>query len=670
MRSAWLGACSIQGVPNLALSPQAARGQAARLAAAGVFAITAPLYLLTMNRTIGFIDRGELAAVACTLGIAHPTGYPTLTLLGFLVTHLAPLRPVLGLNTFAALLVAAGAAVLTLLFDHVLEKTCAERVAPAPRAAYAALAGLFIALTETWWQQANGFEVYALHALLLPLVLLLYLRFVDSAVEHRARTASTGAGAVRPGARPHLAGYAFAFTLGLSFTNHMSTVLLAPALLAHYFARLGRGRRALTTALRLVPAFVIGLLPYAWIPFRASMHPRFDWGGPDDLSRLLAHVTGRTYQALMFDFGEVSRTQLAYFTARLPGELAFVGLPLIVLGAWRLLRVDRRLALMMVLLLATSVVYGVGYRIRDIDQYFLTAFAALGMCVAAGLAALHERARAPIVVAAGVALVLSNVGLHHRACDESRNMLVEDFVHNVLEPLPRNAVLITNQWDQWLSGSYYYQTVEKLRPDVLVVSEELTTWRWYLDELERRDPDFMRRIAPEVDRYRRATAPLGRREPVDAALIQKAHSEMIAAMCDPRVAGRAVFVTGEIKAPAGRGVWRVPTGLVVRLTTDSSYVGEDFPAFRWRPWPNRPDFYVSTTSLLYGLGLEARMEYEARHGHSDRAEAYRRYALEFDPGFRLRDLPPLPHEGRYVTVHTIRFFEDLERRAASPVAAR
>ena len=52
------------------------------------FVVTLALYLATMSRTYGFIDRGELAAVATTLGIAHPTGYPTITLVG----HLAATR--------------------------------------------------------------------------------------------------------------------------------------------------------------------------------------------------------------------------------------------------------------------------------------------------------------------------------------------------------------------------------------------------------------------------------------------------------------------------------------------------------------------------------------------------------------------------------------------------
>ena len=63
-----------------------------RAAAAAAVAAGLALYLPTLARHVGFIDRGELAAVAATLGIAHPTGYPTFTLLGRVVAWLAPVR--------------------------------------------------------------------------------------------------------------------------------------------------------------------------------------------------------------------------------------------------------------------------------------------------------------------------------------------------------------------------------------------------------------------------------------------------------------------------------------------------------------------------------------------------------------------------------------------------
>lgn len=199
-------------------------------------AVAFVIYALTMNRTYGFIDKGELAAVATTLGIAHPTGYPTLTLLGHVCTRLSPLRPVLTLNLLAALLTAAGVGLMAAVFDGVLRLPSLrqeEKPREAPRqerrsrarrksagassenpdlpsltsgerAVIAGTAALFTGFTATWWGQATGFEVYALHALLLPLVTLLFLRYLDS-VERPD-----------PSERLSWPGSAFAFTLGLS----------------------------------------------------------------------------------------------------------------------------------------------------------------------------------------------------------------------------------------------------------------------------------------------------------------------------------------------------------------------------------------------------------------------------------------------------------------------
>lgn len=56
----------------------------AALVAVFAFAV----YLKTLAPGVHFIDSGELAAVACTLGIAHPTGYPLFTLIGWLFSNL------------------------------------------------------------------------------------------------------------------------------------------------------------------------------------------------------------------------------------------------------------------------------------------------------------------------------------------------------------------------------------------------------------------------------------------------------------------------------------------------------------------------------------------------------------------------------------------------------
>jgi Protein O-mannosyl-transferase TMEM260-like len=229
----------------------------ALLAALLSFVVTGTLYLLTMNRTYGFIDSGELAAVATTLGIAHPTGYPTFTLLGHLAVRLVPwVRPVLVLNALSALWSAIGVGLAVLLIHYLLQAvlrgvsseesrkgaTAKKRTAPRAQAraitrelsplAFAAIAffsGTFIGLSTTWWGQGTGFEVYSLHSVFLGLVTLTFFRYLEDLDSRAAQPRFTRWGLL------------FSFSVGLSFTNHLSMIMLAPALLFLYFRTTGLG---------------------------------------------------------------------------------------------------------------------------------------------------------------------------------------------------------------------------------------------------------------------------------------------------------------------------------------------------------------------------------------------------------------------------------------------
>ena len=79
--------------------------------AVGVAALVATR--IAMLPGVGFWDTAELQTVAPLLGTAHPTGYPTYVLLGWLANLvLAPFgEPALRMNIFSGLCVAVAAAV-------------------------------------------------------------------------------------------------------------------------------------------------------------------------------------------------------------------------------------------------------------------------------------------------------------------------------------------------------------------------------------------------------------------------------------------------------------------------------------------------------------------------------------------------------------------------------
>jgi hypothetical protein len=153
------------------------------------------VYFTTLGPSIGFIDAGELAAVAHTFGVAHPTGYPLFTLLAGAFSHL-PLggTVIWKLNLFAALCCAA-----SVFFFFRVFLSLATPLSRSPQArAIAATAALALAFSRTFWSQSTGIEVYSLHLLLASLILFLFLRTASPPPARPTPRRAGGAGSSSP----------------------------------------------------------------------------------------------------------------------------------------------------------------------------------------------------------------------------------------------------------------------------------------------------------------------------------------------------------------------------------------------------------------------------------------------------------------------------------------
>jgi MFS family permease len=661
-----------------------------RIAALGASIVALLLYLVTMNRTIGFIDKGEMAAVSSTLGIAHPTGYPTMMLLGFLFTRLADLfgiREILALNIMAALLTAAGVGVMSLLFDYLLRRVSSARpsgqarpatqrpaagtkgakrvlkdppATPAPISVpvhpssfilhpfFAPLAALVVAFSSVWWNQGNGIEVYSLHALLMPLAMLLFLRYMEESETESAAFTRRGT--------------LFAVALGLSFTNHMTTILLAPAFLYYFFRRFGLNAAAFRRIGYLIPPFLLGLLPYAWLPIRASMDPMFNWGDPDSFKRFFDHVSGKQYRVWMFSSSREFWQQTTYFFGSLPLQIAVLGMlvaPFGIAYAWRR---NRDLLVWSILLFVACVIYAGGYSIADIESYYMLAILAIGIWIVWGLRWIADRYGASAALGIGAVMVIAGAALNYGNSDESGNYTVEDYSVNMLRSLPPNSLVFSSEWNFWVSASWYLQAIEKVRPDVLVLDQELLRRSWYIDHIRNNHPEFMKIVEPEVNSFLKQAYLFEHDLPYDAATIQGAYIGMINAMIDRSIATRPVFVTGEVDPEMGKRYTRTPNHLALRLVTDTTYLAETFPSYQFRPWEGRIDDQASRIYEFYARSMIGRALYERQFGHDSLATRYYSEALRFDPGYSEKDVPDLPLNREDQILGTIRLFQELRRQ--------
>jgi hypothetical protein len=134
------------------------------------------LYLLTLAPTVLEADSGEFQFVPWLPGITHPTGYPLYTLLGWLWTHLLPLGDVAWrMNLLSAVFAAVTVGLTYAVARQLLDQTLPDTFWPARIIAAAIAAGTF-AISHTFWSQAVVAEVYSLHAMFVAVILWLALR--------------------------------------------------------------------------------------------------------------------------------------------------------------------------------------------------------------------------------------------------------------------------------------------------------------------------------------------------------------------------------------------------------------------------------------------------------------------------------------------------------------
>ncbi len=215
-----------------------------------IFLFLLPTYLLTMSALVGRDDVFEFQVVTPKLGIVHPTGYPLYLLLGKLFT-LIPVQSVAWRLNFASVVYALAAAVFLFLVMWRVGKR------PFP----AVIGAVVIGLSPTWWSQAIQAEVYALNALIIAIVLWLTAKLLIPDAENDA----------------HKLLVWLMVVLGIGLTNHLTTVILVPAVFltallrprSRGFSRVNLSYfTRLKSLLRFAAAFVLPLLLYAYLPIR------------------------------------------------------------------------------------------------------------------------------------------------------------------------------------------------------------------------------------------------------------------------------------------------------------------------------------------------------------------------------------------------------------------
>ncbi len=471
---------------------------------------------------VAFWDTGELQTVGPVLGTAHPTGFPTYVLLGWLASVvLQPLgEPAFRMNLLSALCLALAAG-LTVDLVRALTRSTILGVA----------AGLGLALTPVAWTIGTHADAHALHLALVALLLRLLVAWESSV----------------PRGHHGVAGdrylVAAAVVFGLAVGNHSLVLLLVPPI-ALYIAAVApatwrRQRFVLGCALAIGAALALVYLelPLRAGPFRAPLV----YGRPDTWGGFWYVALGQQFAgSLVNPFGDLPN-KLAELVGRSADQFGLLA-PLIPIALAATAVSRPRYALLTGTAAAITCFFAASYENADIGRYYLgpVLFAWTWLAVLAGqaaelLAAAFDRpagrawsagrAGGPLagVVALAVAVALlaptiEAIPATFAEVDESRDRTAADWTDHALETMAPGAVIVS--WWSFSTPLWYAQRVEGRRPDLTIVDDRTRLDEGLGDIIDvidanlatrpvyviRSDPDEVARL---VERYQL--------EPVDGA---------------------------------------------------------------------------------------------------------------------------------------------------------
>jgi len=418
-----------------------------------VFIISLTVYLLTLSPTVNWGDSGEFIVVSYYMGIAHPTGYPLYTLLGKLFTFI-PLKTV----AFRVNLMSAFFASLTCLVLYLVTmKLTNNKIV-------SIITGLTFGFSYTLWSQAIIAEVYTLHTFFMALLILMILNYKET--------------------RNIRFLYLFSIFLGLSFSNHiMLTLILFPGFI--YFIltekqigfKIKLNKDTVKRIILFVLLFLIGLIPYIYLPIRSYQKPSVSSIDFTKLSNIFIHIRGGPYTKYLFElpFNLVILRLMSFIYFLLTRELIFVGLFLGIFGMFFLYKKNFNFLLFSLLTLFINLlinsIYPISGSNEEIWVWYIPIIMILTIYMGVGLNETIKsfiKKKKKIFMLLFIIIPLLLLVTNYKNIDKSNDYSAAQYADVILKTVKNNSIIITKFGGQDTNTLLYMNIIEGKRKDVFI----------------------------------------------------------------------------------------------------------------------------------------------------------------------------------------------------------
>ena len=595
-------------------------------------------YMITLAPTVSWIDSDELTTASALLKIAHPTGYPLFTILGKLFTFIPSGDAAYSLNIMSAVISSAAVFVLfnLMLFlfnDFKLtgsEKPVANNLPEEIVFNICLSSSLLFAFSKTFWGNANVVEVYSLHSFFIILLIFLFLKAINLDSNKKNGNLNKSKNWIL-----------FAFVLGLSFANHMTTIFLFPGFIYLFISEYGFNKNLLKRLAILTIPFFLALTLYIYLIVRADT-TMLSWGHTYSFDNFIAHITGRQYDTAMFRSAEDLRIQISRFFEKFPEEFVYLNIVLIIPGLFQLFKMSRKLFYFTVILFVTCILMASNYTIYDIYSYFLlssvvtSVWCAFGLIFLVNIFSSFKKQLSYIFIL----IFLLPLSYNYAENDKSRDFMVKDYVFNLFNSASDNSIVITNY-----NPTYYFQYVKKVRPDIIFINRDYMYNKWYLNSLMEAYPEVFKDSRSEFKVYSneldklhknksRYLSPKIQADNQDILNFQTALRNLLNSIIENNLKERNVYTTIEIDEVNDEKFAvpfiKTPNGVLLRLSKEKVQPDNNSSELKYE-LSKSDDFFKNYVTDIYYKANMNMAKYKVDNSDFDSAVFFINKALEIKP---------------------------------------
>ncbi len=145
---------------------------------------------------------------------------------------------------------------------------------------------------------------------------------------------------------------------------------------------------------------------------------------------------------------------------------------------------------------------------RERDYFYVGSFFIFAIWIGFGLASILEslkessvlKALIPAVAIVGLLIPALELKANFNVSNRSGNYVAWDYSKNILESCDQNGILFTNG-DNDTFPVWYLQEVEGIRTDVQVINLSLLNTGWYISQLKKLMPEYIRYTDQQISEY-------------------------------------------------------------------------------------------------------------------------------------------------------------------------